>query len=178
MSRLSSRTLPATAVATLGYLVEGLLVLRHPQGDDHWSAAGYVVEAAFTVSLVATALALPGLCQWFAAGPVARRGARIAQVGYLGLAVASAASLAAGRTTLGPVFLIGLLASLIGLLVLGVDAMRRSRHRWAGLLPFGGMVAAIGLGDVGGSVVLAAVWAVLAWQLTFIDAPVTKAVAV
>lgn len=156
----------AAAVAGAGYVVEGLLVLRHPQGDSHWTTSGYVVEATFVVALVATVVALPAVGGWLALGRAGGIGVRIAQVAYAAIGVASFASLLAGGSTLGPVFILGLLGSLVGLAVVAVTGVARGSHRWAAALPLAAMVVGIGLGDSGGSVLLGAVWLLLAQQLS------------
>src|SRR6185437_17102913 len=68
----------AAAIAAAGYAVEGAIVLRAPQGDDNWSASGYICEIAFAVSLVATIVAIAALVA--GRGRAARTGGIIAGV--------------------------------------------------------------------------------------------------
>ena len=117
----------AAAIAAAGYAVEGAIVLRAPQGDDNWSASGYICEIAFAVSLVATIVAIAALVA--GRGRAARTGGMIAGAGMASMFVSSIASIAAGGSVLGPAFFLGLLTALAGLLVVGVAGARGSAIR-------------------------------------------------
>lgn len=145
------------AVGGLAYAVEGGIVVRAPQPDHHWHTSGYAVEAAFIVALLAT-LPLPPL---FHAGSsrVARVAARIVQAGFAGMLISAVGSLAAGGTVLGPVFLVGVLASLAGLVALTVPALRsRPSGWWMAPLAFVGLLLSMVLGDHGGGILFGLAW--------------------
>ena len=141
-------------VAGLGFAVEGAIVVRAPQGDSGWSASGYAVEAAFVVALIAALPAL-GLLKPYASRTTAWAtvGARI---GFFALLVAAVPSLVQGKDALGPVFLLGVLVSLVSLLVLAVAGLRR--RVWVGAAAFVGLVLGMALGDHGGGVALGVAW--------------------
>ena len=149
---------PALAAAGgLAYAVEGAIVVRAPQPDHHWHASGYAVEAAFIAALVAT-LPLPPFFQ-AAAGRVGVLASRVVQLGFAAMLVSAVASLAAGETTLGPLFLLGVLAGVVGLLALTIGAIRRrTTGWWASPLAFVGLVASIALGDHGGGILMGLAW--------------------
>lgn len=162
LASIRTRLAPVlAAVAGLGFALEGAIVVRAPQGDDHWSASGYVVEAAFVVALLAAIpvlrlLAVPG-------SRASRIGTDIATGGFAALLVSSAPSLALGRTVLGPAFLLGVLAALVGLVVASVPAVRR--RSWSAPAACAGLVFGIGLGESGGGILLGLVWLGLAAAL-------------
>jgi hypothetical protein len=78
------------------------------------------------------------------------------------MAVESIASSVHDGNTLGGLFFGGLLLTLAGLAILTVAGLRHRALRWAAPLPLLGMLVGIAGGDHGGSIVLGAVWAVLA----------------
>lgn len=158
LNRLSA---PLAAVAGVAFAVEGAIVVRAPQGDSHWHASGYVVEAAFVVALAAalpmlTALRrsstrLSGIALWGARG------------GFAAMLVAALPSLVLGRDALGPVFLLGVVLSLGSLLALAVSAGRsRLPAWWVAPLAFLGLAVGIALGDQGGGVVMGVAWLAIA----------------
>jgi len=154
----------AAAIAAVGYAVEGAIVLRAPQGDDNWGASGYIVEVAFAVSLVASIVAIAALVA--GRGRAASTGGILAGAGMASMFVSSIASIAAGGTVLGPAFILGLLATLVGLLVVGVAGVRGSSDPWwCSPLPVAGFVLGIGLGDHGGGLITAAAFAGVAYAL-------------
>ena len=175
MRNMLTRHAPlAAAIAAAGYAVEGAIVLRAPQGDDHWSASGYICEIAFAVSLVATIVAITALVA--GRGRAARTGGIIAGAGMASMFVSSIASIAAGGSVLGPAFFLGLLTALAGLLVVGVAGARGSSDPWwCSPLPVAGFVLGIGLGDHGGGLIMAAAFAAVAYALaTRAPAPVAR----
>lgn len=159
MNRSASiaRIAPALAMATgLAYALEGAIVLRAPQPDQHWHASGYAVEAAFVLALVAT---LPLLPQLGAATRLATLATRVAQLGYSAMLVSAVASLVDGGTSLGPIFLVGVLAALAGLVGLAVWALRRRYPGWwTAPLAAAGLVLGIALGNHGGGILLGLAW--------------------
>jgi len=156
---------PMLAIAAgLAYAVEGAIVVRAPQPDHHWHASGYAVEAAFVVALLAT-IALPPLLHT-AASRLARVAARLTQLGFAAMLVSAVASLGAGETLLGPVFLLGVLASLAGLLALAVAEVRaRTAGWWAAPVAFAGLVLSMVLGDHGGGILLGLAWIAISIEL-------------
>lgn len=163
---------PLAIVAGLGFAVEGAIVVRSPQGDSGWSTSGYAVEAAFVVALIA---ALPALALL---KPYASRtttwATNAARLGFFAMLVAAVPSLAEGKNTLGPVFVVGVLVSLASLLVLALGALRR--RAWVAPLAFVGLVAGMALGDQGGGVVLGVAWVAigLAALPTALPTPVAR----
>jgi len=79
------------------------------------------------------------------------------------MTIESIASEVHGGNTLGPVFLLGLVLTLVGFLVSGIDGLRHPGARWVALLPFLGLLVGIGAGEHGGFIVLGSVWLVLAF---------------
>jgi len=153
-SRLSSAL---AALAALGFVVEGAIVVRTPQGDSHWHTSGYVVEAAFVIGLAA---ALPMLGELRRSnGRLARWAVAVARVGFAAMFAAAVPSLALGRDVLGPVFLLGVGASVLSLLVLAATAARdRGPAWWIAPLAFAGLLVGIALGDQGGGIVMGIAW--------------------
>lgn len=145
------------AIGGLAYLIEGAITLYAPQPDRNWSASGYAIEAAFALALLATIGLIPLLAA--NASRAARLGARVTQAGFAAMLVSSLASLPAGRSELGPLFLIGVLATLAGLAATTALALRRGRARsWTTPAVLAGLVVAIALGDHGGGIALGAAW--------------------
>ncbi|HVU76417.1 MAG TPA: hypothetical protein VHC67_02455 [Gaiellaceae bacterium] len=139
---------PLAAVAAAGYCIEGAVVVRAPQPEHGWHASGYVVEVAFALALAAS-IPLAALLR-----------ARLAGAGFAAMLVSALASIVAGGDALGPLFLAGVLASIAGLALLAVSAVRhRAESRWLGPVLVAGFVVSIALGDHGGGIVLGAVWA-------------------
>jgi hypothetical protein len=160
---LNTRALPkglASLLAIIGglaYAVEGAIVARAPQGDDHWHASGYTVEAAFVIALLATIPLLPRLAANLS--KTGRLAARVSQLGFAAMLVSAVASLAVGGTTLGPAFLLGVLAAVAGLITLTVVAVRtRTAHWWLPPLALIGLVLSMALGDQGGGIVFGLAW--------------------
>jgi hypothetical protein len=147
-----------TALAAVGYAVEGAIVVRAPQPDRGWHASGYAVEAAFVVALVAS-IPLVGLLRQ-ASGRIATAAAWVARAGFGAMLVSAVASLAAGGNELGPLFLLGVLAGIVGLVALSVGVARRRRGSWwTAPIVAVGLVLSIALGDHGGGILLGIAWA-------------------
>src|SRR5437763_14789451 len=160
---MNTRALPdrfASLLAIVGglaYAVEGAIVARAPQGDDHWHASGYTVEAAFVIALLATIPLLPRLAA--NRSRTGRLASRASQLGFAAMLVRAAASLVVGRTTLGPAFPLGVLASAAGLITLTVVAVRnRTTHWWLAPLTLIGLVLSMALGDPGGGILFGLAW--------------------
>jgi hypothetical protein len=148
------------AVTALGYCVEGAVAVRAPQPEHGWHTSGYVVEVAFAIALAAS---LPLV-------PLVRRGASRAAngasylvgAGFAAMLVSALASTARGGDALGLLFLVGVLASIAGLLVLASAALRSGEDgRFMAPLLALGLVASMALGDHGGGIVFGAAWAAI-----------------
>lgn len=147
-----------TALAAAGYAVEGAIVVRAPQPDHGWHASGYAVEAAFVLALAAS-LPLVGLLR-HSAGSVAGAAVWASRAGFAAMLVSAVASLGAGGDELGPLFLLGVLASIVGLAALSIGAARRRPQAWwTAPVIAAGLVLSIALGDHGGGIVLGVAWA-------------------
>jgi hypothetical protein len=156
----------AAAVAAVGFAVEGVIALTHHTGDRHWDLTSQILNGAYTVACLALIVALPAFAtRTTAAGRWGRIGTVTAQVGFATMAVESVASGIHDGNTLGGVFFGGLLLTLAGLAILTVAGLRQGALRWAAPLPLLGMLVGIAGGEHGGSIVLGAVWAVLAVAL-------------
>jgi hypothetical protein len=79
------------------------------------------------------------------------------------LPASSVPSLVLGRTVLGPAFLLGVLAAVVGLIVASVPAVRR--RSWDAPAACAGLIVGIGLGESGGGILLGLVWLGLAAAL-------------
>jgi hypothetical protein len=157
----------AAMAAGLGYVVEGMLALAHrlAGADNGWYHHG--LDAAYAVAVLGVAVVLQGLSAVLGLGRLGRISARVAQAGCVGMGVESGASAIAGRIdALGPLFGIGILAALVGLVVVAVDGVRAGRVRWGAPLPLLALVVAAAGGEVGASIVAGiAWWALAAWVL-------------
>jgi hypothetical protein len=151
-------------VGALSYAVEGAIALRSPQPDHHWHAAAYAVEIAFVVALLATIPLLPLLPAH--ASRAARIATRIGQLGFGAMLLAAVASIAAGGNVLGPVFFLGLIGALSGLLVTAISQTRaRPKAWWGPLVVLVGLLAGMALGDHGGGILIGISWATVAITL-------------
>jgi hypothetical protein len=145
------------AIAGIAYAVEGAIVTRAPQPDSDWHASGYAVEAAFVVALIASIPIVPVLAA--SAGRLATVSTRMTQLGFAAMLASALPSLATGGNTLGPAFLVGVLASLAGLLGLSVAALRSRASGWrASPLCFAGLALSIALGNHGGGILFGIAW--------------------
>jgi hypothetical protein len=141
----------------LAYIVEGGIVSRAPQGDEHWHASGYTVEGAFVIALLATIPLVPLLAT--GASKATSVAARLSQLGFTAMLISAAASLAIGGTALGPAFLLGVLSAFVGLIALTVAAIRkRTSNWWRAPLVFAGLVLSMALGDHGGGILFGLAW--------------------
>jgi hypothetical protein len=163
-SELTRRTPLIAAIGALAYTIEGVIALRSPQPDQHWHAAGYAIEIAFGFALLATIPLLPLLSP-----PPTHRvriATRIAQIGSSAMLIDAIASTTAGRNVLGPVFFVGLLGTLGGLVVMTISQIRTRLGTWW-LCPvvLVGLLAGMALGDHGGGILIGISWATVAIRL-------------
>ena len=138
-------TLPLTAA--LGFAVTGVLQLFHEQAQPFSSFADHAIELAFLVGLAAAAGALKELRPG--------RAWAVAAAGQAALAVCAAATFARGADALGPVFLLGLLATTLGL----AAATARSTPRRVPAVLLAGWILSVAAGS---PLLLAAAWAAVA----------------
>lgn len=152
----------AAVVAGLAYLALGAFSLTGSVPDQSWGVRGAIVNAFGLIGFAATAIAAQRLRTQLSLGRVGVVGLRAAQVGLTAMAIESLASELHDGNTLGPVFFLGVVLTLLGFLVAGIDGLRHPGARWVALLPFLGLLVGIGAGEAGGFMVLGAVWLVLA----------------
>jgi hypothetical protein len=151
----------AATVTSLASLALGVVTLAGPVvPDQHWGTRGSVVNALGLLAFAAMAIALELLPGLLGAARLARAGRRVAQVGLGLMVVESLASQVHDGNTLGPVFMLGLLAALVGLLMVAADGVRR--RVWLAAVPFVALLVGVGAGDHGGFIVLGLAWAALA----------------
>ena len=161
------RTVATTAtVAAAAFITTGAAVVGHKIPDQHWGTRGAVLDIAFALGTLAVAATLPTLAAHLRVRRPGRIATRVAQAGQAAMAVESLASTIHGGNTLGPVFLLGLFASLAGLAVLAIDGWRANRARVLALTPLLGLLVGIAGGDQGGAIVLGVVWGAIAITLT------------
>jgi hypothetical protein len=156
----------AAAVAAIAFAVAGTTVVGHKIPDQHWGTRGAVLDVAFAIGLIAAAFVLPALSELVGVGRVGRIGTRLAQIGQAAMAVESIASTIHGGNTLGPVFVLGLVGSVIGLAMVAIDGIRAGLARGLAVVPLLGLLVGIAAGDQGGAVVLGVAWAVVAVRLS------------
>src|SRR4051812_10690614 len=162
----SQARITAAAIAAIAFVVAGATVIGHKIPDQHWGTRGAVLDIAFAVGLIAAAIALPALTRTLAVGRLGDIGTRVAQVGQVAMAFESIASTIHGGNTLGPVFALGLLATLVGLALLAIGGIRAGVGRALAAVPLLGFLIGIATGDQGGLIVLGLAWAVVAVAVT------------
>ena len=160
MSRTSQAR--AAAIAAAAFILSGVSVIGHHIPDQHWGTRGAVLDIAFAAGALAIAVALPAVVSLVNAGRLAGMGERIAQAGLGAIALECIASTIHDGNTLGPVFMLGLLAAITGLALLAVDGLRSGEARTLAVLPVLGLVVGIATGNQGGAIVLGALCAALA----------------
>ena len=150
-------------VAGFAYIALGIVMLTgHDVPDQRWGARGDLINVLGLIGFGFNVLGAERLRTPLALRRLGLVGLRAAQTGLAAMAVESVASQLHGGNTLGPVFFLGLLLTLVGFLVVGIDGLRRPGTRWVALLPFLGLLVGIAGGEHGGFVVLGGLWAVLA----------------
>lgn len=153
----------AAALCGLSYLALGIVTLTGPGvPDQDWGTRGSVIDGLGLLGFAFNVVAAERLRTPLRLGGVGLSALRASQVGLLAMSVESLASLISGGNTLSAVFFVGLLATLLGFLVLGVVGLRASDTRWVALLPFLGMLVGVAGGDHGGFAALGAVWLLFA----------------
>jgi hypothetical protein len=152
----------AAAITALSSIALGVVTVTGPTvPDESWGARGALVNALGIVVFVSMAVAAELLVPLLSLSRVGVAALRATQVGLGLMTLESVVSQVHGGNTLGPVFMLGLLLTVLGFLVLGVDGLRRPARRWLALLPLVAMLVGIGGGDHGGFVLLGVAWGAL-----------------
>jgi hypothetical protein len=158
---LARPALPSLAAGVL-LAATAAVDIPHVQPASFRSAPDYVLEVLLCLSVAAGAVAL-WLLAARAESRAARRGLLVPAAGHALLTVATAATAGAGRNVLGPVFLLGLLLTLVGaVVVLVLDLRRRLTPRGVGIALCAGTLAMVVLGDGYGLVGWSAGWVAVA----------------
>ena len=150
----SRRLAMATAATGATFVVEALVELLHQQAQPFTSLADYAIEALFALGLALAAFTWWSLRSSGAVdGRCGRIGAAIAAGGNAALALSATATVLNGADTLGPVFMLGLLAALVGPITVATSARSRAL---GGALAFG-LIASMAI-PTGGAAVLGLAW--------------------
>jgi hypothetical protein len=161
----------AGVAAGVLYVLSAIISLFAPQQRVFDSFSDYLIEILFVVALAGTLVAIVGLhtLQSGRYGRLGAAGSLIAFVGYALLFVAAAVTTLAGREALDAVFPIGVLAILVGSVLLGAMTIRaRVLPWWCGVLLIVGFPLTVPL-DVAirgaGGIALGIVWALVGYVL-------------
>jgi hypothetical protein len=161
----------AGVAAGLLYVLSAILSLIAPQQRVFDSVSDYLIEIIFVVALAGTLVAIVGVhaLQSGRYGPLGAAGSLITFVGYALLFVAAAVTILAGREALDAVFPIGVLAILVGSILLGAMTIRaRMLPWWCGVLLIVGFPLSVA-SDVAirraGGIALGIVWALVGYAL-------------
>jgi hypothetical protein len=153
------------------YVLTGLMSLFAPQQEVFGSFTDYFIEVLFVLALVGTLMAIAGLhvLQRERYGRLGAAGSLTAFAAHAHLLVAAATTTLAGREALDIVFLLGSLAALVGLVLLGATTLRaRVLPGWCGVLLIVGLPLSVVL-DVtargSGGILLGMVWALVGYAL-------------
>ena len=151
----TTRTAVIAIAAGIAFAAEAVAELAHHQAQPFASTGDYVIEALFAV-----ALALGTVAWWTlrSSGAVGsgrgRTGAAIGAAGNAALTLSALATIANGADALGPVFLAGLAASLVGSMVV---ASAGPRGRAIGGALATGLLASFAVGT-GGAAIVGLAW--------------------
>ncbi|MBL8062077.1 MAG: hypothetical protein JNK32_03590 [Anaerolineales bacterium] len=151
----------AGIVAGLGYIVQAIMGLIKPQTEVFSGTSDYILEVVFIVALAATIAALMGLHTFAQSryGKAGMVGFWLAIIGTGLITISAMATLFAGQNSLGPVFLGGMLLSLIGYIVLGITTLRsKSLPLWGGLALIFGFPLSVFLSAFGGGILFGLAW--------------------
>ena len=161
----------AGLVAGVMNALTGILSPLAPQEVVFDSFTDYLIEVLFILALAGTLITIAGLhvLQRERYGRTGAAGSLTAFVGHALLLVAATATALAGREVLDAVFPLGVLAALVGLVLLGATTLRaRVLPRWCGVLLIIGfpltIVFDIATGGAGG-IVMGVVWASVGYAL-------------
>jgi hypothetical protein len=161
----------AGVAAGVLYVLSAIISLVAPQQRVFDSFSDYLIEILFVVALAGTLVAVVSLhaLQSGRYGRLGAAGSAITFIGYALLFVAAAATTLAGREVLDAVFPIGVLAILVGSILLGAMTLRARMLPWlCGVLLIVGFPLTVPL-DVAisgaGGIVLGIVWALVGYAL-------------
>lgn len=160
----------AAIVAGVMYILRGIVSLFDPQKPMFTSFSDYLIQVMFIVALLGTLGAIAGL-HVLHRGRYERLGVSGSLTAFVGTAlllVAAVVTILAGRVTLSTVSFIGFLATLVGLVLLGVAVLRAGvLPNWCGILLIAGFpLSAIldVLANVGGEL-LGVIWTLVGYAL-------------
>lgn len=161
MGTMNRNTVIAAVASGLGYILQAVMGLIKPQTETFSGTSDYVLEVVFIIALFATIFALMGLHTYARSryGKLGAAGFWSALAGTSLILVSASATLAAGQNSLGIFFLIGLLLSFLGFVLLGVATISsKTLPMWAGLaLPFGFPLSVL-LSSLGGGILYGLAW--------------------
>lgn len=165
---MSTNTLRTAAITgAVIFIAGGALELAHKQADHFKNAADYGIEAALALGMLGALAGLLGLhlTQEARLGGVATWMFRIAATGQGLLALCALATLARGEDALGPLFLLGVLAYVVGTIGYAVATSRAAvAPRWVGPVLAVGTIVGIAV-NPGGTIVIGAAWLLIATSL-------------
>jgi hypothetical protein len=123
--------LAGVAAGTM-YALTAILSLFAPQEAVFDSISDYLIEVIFVVGLAGTLIVVASLhaLQKDSYGRLGAAGSLITFTGYALLLVAAAATTLAGREVLDTVFPVGVLAILLGSILLGIMTLRARLLPW------------------------------------------------
>jgi hypothetical protein len=160
----------AAIAAGVMYVLTGIINLFNPQKPMFISFSDYLIEVMFVVALLGTLVTITGLhgLHRDRYGGLGMAGFLTAFAGTALLLVAAVTTALAGREVLGAVFLMGFLATLVGLVLLGAAVLRAGvLPSWCGVLLLAGfplsMILDV-LANVGGEL-LGVVWTLVGYAL-------------
>lgn len=157
-------------IGGLLYVVLGVIMLVSPPVDPRVlsSASDYLGEGLLIAALLLTlgGLVALRLRQAGSYGVPGKAGFYTAAVGQVALLVSAAASFATGEDVLGPVFVLGFLLWLIGLVVLAFATFRAAiLPRWSAAVLAVGLLLSVPVFERGGTIVLGLAWIALGYVL-------------
>ncbi|MBN9609946.1 MAG: hypothetical protein BGO26_18545 [Actinobacteria bacterium 69-20] len=169
MSHSVTRHDGAAWLAAVGYLAEGGIVLAEQAGFAG-TTDNRLLNLSYAVAVLAAAVALPAVTSHIGlrrkgAGWLGIIGSWLAQAGLVAMGVESGVAVVHEVTALGMLFVIGIVLSVAGLLVLAIGGAIAGAPRWLAVLPLLAVLAAAAGGDFGASIVSGALWVGVAWLI-------------
>jgi len=149
-------------LAALGFLVEAGCAIGHREFSFGGGPYHHLLDAGYAVAMFGSAVAVVPFAHRLSRHRVVTVAAQVAGLGFAAMGVESAVSAVHRVTALDPLFTVGIALAVLASLVLAVTAALTGRPRWAGALPLLAMVAAAAGGELGASVLSAALWCVAA----------------
>ena len=164
MSALTGRRSSVVALAAGAlYAVQTIIGLACPQAETFVNVSDYLLEAVFVAALLLTLPALLAAYR-YGAGPgrLGRAGCYTAAGGTGLMLISAAATLASGANALGLLFVLGLLAAMVGQLLLGAAIVgAKLLPVWAGGALALALPASALLASYGGGMLMALAWAAI-----------------